>query len=110
LVEETYDVEFDESNGFQGAHENLDGLGDEPLREAMKNIPVRDIKPNDDEDDVQVINPPSSSSVPRDGEKDMRVEDEDTHISHEQMVVQAQDVDAPQPPPQVVDRGNSPLL
>ena len=26
------------------------------------------------------------------------------------MVAQAQDVDAPQPPPQVVDRRNSPLL
>ena len=26
------------------------------------------------------------------------------------MVTQAQDVDAPQPPPQVVDRRNSPLL
>ena len=24
LIEETYDVEFDESNGSQGAHENLD--------------------------------------------------------------------------------------
>ena len=36
LVEETYDVEFDESNGSQGAHENLDDVGDEPLREAMK--------------------------------------------------------------------------
>ena len=32
LVEETYDVEFDESNGSQGAHENLDDVGDEPLR------------------------------------------------------------------------------
>ena len=52
LVEETYDVEFDESNGSQGAHENLDYVGDEPLREAMKNIPVGDIKPNNDEDDV----------------------------------------------------------
>ena len=28
LVEETYDVEFDESNGSQGAHENLDDAGD----------------------------------------------------------------------------------
>jgi hypothetical protein len=28
LVEETYDVEFDESNGSQGAHENLDDVGD----------------------------------------------------------------------------------
>ena len=58
-----------------------------------------DIKPKDDEDDVQIINQPSSSSVPQDGEKDGRVENEDTHVSHEQMVVQAQDVDAPQPPP-----------
>ena len=61
LVEETYDVEFDESDGSQGAHENLDDVGDEPLREAMKNILVGDIKPKDD---VQVIDQPSSSSVP----------------------------------------------
>ena len=74
LVEETYDMKFDESNGSQGAHDNLNDVGEEPLREAMKNIPVGDIKPNDDEDDVQVINPPSSSSVPQDDEKDGRVE------------------------------------
>ena len=61
MVEETYDVEFDESNGSQGAHENLDDVGDELLREAMKNILVGDIKPQDDEDDVQVINLPSLS-------------------------------------------------
>ena len=89
LVEEIYDVEFDESNSSQGAHEDLDEVGDEPLREAIKNIPVGDIKSNDDEDDVQVIDPPSSSSEPQDGEKDGRVENEDTHVSHEQMVVQA---------------------
>jgi hypothetical protein len=64
LIEETYDVEFDESNGSQGAHENLDDVGDEPLREAIKNIPVEDIKPKDDEDEVHVIDPLSSSSVP----------------------------------------------
>jgi hypothetical protein len=52
LVEETYDVEFDESNGSQGAIKNCDDVGDEPLREAMKNMPVGDIKPKDDEDDV----------------------------------------------------------
>jgi hypothetical protein len=55
LVEETYDVEFGESNGSQGAHENLDDVDDEPLREAMKNILVGDIDPKDDEDDVQVL-------------------------------------------------------
>ena len=43
LVEEIYDVEFDESNDSQGAHENLDDVGDEPLREAIKNILVGDI-------------------------------------------------------------------
>ena len=89
MVEETYDVEFDESNGSQGAHENLDDVGDEPLREAMKNISVGDIKPQDDEDGVQVINPPSSSNVPQDGDKDGRVENEDTHVSHDQAVAQA---------------------
>ena len=35
----------------------------------MKNILVGDIKPEDDKDDVQVIDPPSSSSVLEDGEK-----------------------------------------
>ena len=74
MVEETYDVKFDESNGSQGAYENLEDVGDEPLREAMKNILVGDIKPKDDEDDAQVIDPPSSSNMPQDDDKDGRVE------------------------------------
>jgi hypothetical protein len=110
LVEETYDVKFDESNGSQGVIENCDDVGDEPLREAMKNMPVEDIKPKDDEDDVQIVNPPSSSHVPKDDDKNERVENEDTHVSHKQAEAQAQDVDAPQPPPQVIERRNSPLL
>ena len=64
MVDEIYDVEFDESNGSRGAHENLDDVDDEPLMEAMKNIMVGDIKPKDDEDDVQVVDPPSSLNVP----------------------------------------------
>ena len=51
----------------------------------MKNISVGDIKPKDDEDDIQVIDPPSSN-VPQDGDKDGRVENKDTHVSHDQMV------------------------
>jgi hypothetical protein len=93
LVEETYDVEFDESNGSQGAIENCDDVGDE----AMKNKLVGDIKPKDDEDDVQIVNPPSSSYVPEDDDKNGRVKNEDTHVSHEKAEAQAQDVDAPQP-------------
>ena len=57
-----------------------------------------------------MIDPPTSSNVPQDGDKDGRVENEDIHVFHEQMVTQAHDVDAPQPPPQVVDRRNTPLL
>ena len=46
----------------------------------MKYILVRDMKPKDD---VQVIDPPYSSNVPQDDDKDGRVENEDTHVSHE---------------------------
>jgi hypothetical protein len=64
MVEETYDVEFDETNGSQGALKNLDDVGDEPLREVMKNMPIGAIKPKEDEEEVQDINMPSSSNVP----------------------------------------------
>jgi hypothetical protein len=95
LVEETYDVEFDETNGSQGALENLDDVGDETLGEAMKNMLIGAIKPKEDEDEVQVIDKPSSSNVQQDDEKDERHANEDTFISQEQVMVLAQDVDAP---------------
>jgi len=93
MVEETFVVEFGETNGSQGASDNLDDVGGEPLRDAMKNMPVGDIKPKED-DDVQIIDPPSSSHVPQDEDKDVRDAHEDTQ--HEQAMSQAQDVDAPQ--------------
>ena len=40
----------------------------------------RDIEPKYDEDDIQVIDPPYSSNVPQDGEKDGRVENEEIHL------------------------------
>jgi hypothetical protein len=55
VVEETYDVEFDDTNGSQGAHENLEDVGDEPLREAMKNMPIRAMKPKEDEEEVLLL-------------------------------------------------------
>jgi hypothetical protein len=76
-VEETYDVEFDETNGSQVTLENFDGVGDELLREAMKNMPIGAIKPKEDEDEVQVIDRASSSNVPQDDEKDERHANED---------------------------------
>ena len=110
MVEETFDVEFDETNGSQGASDNLDDVGGEPLRDAMKNMPVGDIKPKEEDDDVQVIEPPSTSQGPQDEDKDVRNAHEDTQVTHEQSVAQAQDVDAPQPTPQVASRRTSHLL
>jgi len=76
----------------------------------MKNMPVGAIKPKDDDDEVQEINMPSSSNVPQDEDKDVIETNEDTYVSHDQVVAQAQDVDAPQPPPQVVERRTTPLI
>lgn len=72
LVEETYNVELYETNDSHGAYENLDNVGDELLKETMKNMLVRAIKPKEDEYDVQVINMPSSSDAPQHGDKDGR--------------------------------------
>jgi hypothetical protein len=76
----------------------------------MKNMPIGAIKPKEDEEEVQIIDRPSSSNVPQDDEKDERHANEDTFVSHEQARVQAEDVDAPRPSSQVVDRRNSSLL
>jgi hypothetical protein len=45
LVEETCDVEFDETNGSQEEQDNLDDLGNEGLRIAIKNMTIGDVKP-----------------------------------------------------------------
>jgi hypothetical protein len=89
VVEETYDVEFDETNGSQGALENLDDVGDKPLRVAMKNMPIGAIKLKEDEEEMQNIERPSSSNGPQDYEKDERHANEDTFVSHEQARIQA---------------------
>jgi len=47
---------------------------------------------------------------PQDDDKDVRDTHEDTQVTHEQVVAQPQDVDAPQPTPQVVPRRSSHLL
>ncbi|WVZ50988.1 hypothetical protein U9M48_002184 [Paspalum notatum var. saurae] len=67
MVEETYDVEFDESKGSQGAHVDVVDIDEEPLVEAMKNMPIGDITPKEDEDKVQIVDQPSYSMAPQDG-------------------------------------------
>ena len=106
-VEETYDVDFDESNGSQGAHVDVVDIGDKPLEEAMKNMPIGNIKPKeDDEDEAQLQDQPSSSMAPQVGsEQDSDKEDvlpnEDTHVTLDQAAQDAQDVDAQTQTPQV---------
>jgi hypothetical protein len=60
VIEETCDVEFDESNGSQGDGFCCDDVGKEPLREAMKKMAIGDIKPKED-DDSHSIHEDSSS-------------------------------------------------
>jgi hypothetical protein len=66
LVEESCEVEFDETNDSQEEQENLDDVGNEGLRNGMKNMTIGDAKPKDEDDDdpsplFQVL--PSSSST-----------------------------------------------
>jgi hypothetical protein len=67
LVEKTSDVEFDEANGSQEEQENLDDVGNEGLRIAMKNMTIGDVKPKDEDNDdpsplFQVLSSSSSTS------------------------------------------------
>ncbi|WVZ80887.1 hypothetical protein U9M48_028325 [Paspalum notatum var. saurae] len=110
MVEETYDVEFDESNGSQGAHVDVVDIDEEPLVEAMKNMPIGNIKPKEDEDEVKTIDQPSSSMAPQDGsEQDKILPNEDVHVPQEQIDEQAQDVGTPVQAPQVAPQRRSQL-
>ncbi|WVZ83183.1 LOW QUALITY PROTEIN: hypothetical protein U9M48_030354 [Paspalum notatum var. saurae] len=111
-VEETYDVDFDESNGSQRAHVDVVDIGDKPLEEAMKNMAIGDIKTKeDDEDEAQMQDQPSSSMAPQmgnkqDSDKEDVLPNEDTHVTLDQATQDAQDVDAPTQTPQVAQLNN----
>ncbi|WVZ97686.1 hypothetical protein U9M48_043200 [Paspalum notatum var. saurae] len=51
MMEETCDVEFDETNGSQGEMFSHDDVDDEPLRDAMKNMTIGDVKPEEEHED-----------------------------------------------------------
>ena len=46
-LEEVYDVEFDETNGFQEEDENLDDVRGTQLVNTMKKMDVGDIRPRE---------------------------------------------------------------
>jgi hypothetical protein len=67
LVEEISDVEFDETNGSQEEQKNLNDIGNEGLRIAMRNMTMGNVKPKDEDDDdpstlFQVLTSSSSTS------------------------------------------------
>ena len=51
IVEEAYDVEFDETNGSHDEQENLDDVRSDGLRNAMKNMSIGDVRPREEDED-----------------------------------------------------------
>jgi hypothetical protein len=63
IIEEAYDVEFDETNGSQDENDSLDDVGGAQLRNAMKTMAIGEIKPKEEDDDNSVVVVPSSSTL-----------------------------------------------
>ena len=87
-------MEFDETNGSQGEVFACDDVGDEPLREVMKNIAIRQVKPKKEE---EIITPSTQDGVPS---KDDSKEEASPTIHHDES--SNEEDKAPQPPPQDV--------
>ena len=63
LVEETCDVEFDESNGSQEEVVDYDNVCDEEVEEALKKMSIGDIKPEEMYEGNDKGGGPSSSTL-----------------------------------------------
>ena len=50
IVEEAYDVEFDETNGSHDEQENLDDVRSDGLRNAIMNMSIGDIRPREEDE------------------------------------------------------------
>ena len=51
IVEEVYDVEFDETQGSHEEKENLDDVRSDGLRNAIKNMSIGDIRPREENEE-----------------------------------------------------------
>ncbi|WVZ97683.1 hypothetical protein U9M48_043197 [Paspalum notatum var. saurae] len=79
MIEEACDVEFDETNGSQGEMFSHGDVDDEPLRNAMKNMTIGDVKPEEEHEDNDQgggnsPSRPSTSMSPQVDENEERVE------------------------------------
>jgi hypothetical protein len=82
IIEEAYDVEFDETNGSQDENENLDGVGGVQLRNAMKTMAIGKIKPKEDDNDSVVVIPSSSTLYEENHQSQQNDEVEDDHVQN----------------------------
>ncbi len=92
IVEETYDVEFDETNERYGG---IDGDEDEEeQRRAMKKMPKGEIKPKEDEEEiVEQIGP--SSTLEEDDDKPPTTQDVQSQEPSSQAQDQVQGQESP---------------
>jgi hypothetical protein len=79
IIEEAYDVVFDETNGSQDENDNLDDVGGVHLRNAMKTTTIGNIKPKEDNDDSVVVIPSSSTLNEKVHQSHQNNEVEDAH-------------------------------
>jgi hypothetical protein len=80
IIEEAYDVEFDETNGSQDENKNLDDVGGVHLRNAMKTMAISEIKPIEVDDDSMVVIPSSSTMNEEIQQSQHNDEIEDDHV------------------------------
>jgi hypothetical protein len=57
IMEESYDVEFDETNGSQDENENLNDVSGVLLGNAIDTLAIGEVKPREDDDDSMVVIP-----------------------------------------------------
>src|SRR5438105_15424152 len=89
IVEETYDVEFDESNERYGG---VDGDEDEEeQRRAMKKMPKGEIKPKEDEEEIVGQNGPSSTLEEDEDKPPSTQDDQGKETSQAQAQIQGQE-------------------
>jgi hypothetical protein len=89
LIEETCDVEFDESNGSQGEIVGYENVGDDEVIEALKNMSIGDIKPKEVQENSDKGRQDSSTSTPSTSMVPQVDEDEEKDDTPSQLDVQS---------------------
>jgi hypothetical protein len=111
LVEKTCDVGFDESNASQWEIVGYENVGDDEVIEALKNMSIGDIKPeemqdNSDKGRQDSSSTPSTSMVPQ-VDEDEEKDDAPSQLDVQSPTTQAQDQHEPIVQPQVQAQDDS---